>query len=181
MQKIDFKNYPSTISPINGTNLNLMQDNVEDEFDIKDSEIGDLSNLNTPSNSSLVDAINEVFNKVKQDTLYESTNGTTGNITLSDSAANYDAIEILFGADGYNFYTKIYDPDGKHFGLMTPYVSGSNANQYLYTSSYLISGTQIQFETASNTGINSSNSIFDFGTNSYIRIYKVIGYKKEGD
>ncbi len=36
MEKIDFENYPSTNSPINGTNLNLLQDNVEDALsDVK--------------------------------------------------------------------------------------------------------------------------------------------------
>ena len=33
MQKINFENKPSTNSPINGTNLNLLQDNVEDAID----------------------------------------------------------------------------------------------------------------------------------------------------
>lgn len=33
MQKIDFKNKPNTDSPINADNLNLLQDNIEDEFD----------------------------------------------------------------------------------------------------------------------------------------------------
>ena len=33
MQKIDFKNYPNTDSPINGTNLNTLQNNVEEAID----------------------------------------------------------------------------------------------------------------------------------------------------
>lgn len=33
MQKINFTNWPSTDSPINGTNLNTLQDNVEDAID----------------------------------------------------------------------------------------------------------------------------------------------------
>ena len=33
MQKINFEDKPSTNSPINGTNLNLLQDNVEDAID----------------------------------------------------------------------------------------------------------------------------------------------------
>ena len=36
MEKINFENYPSTNSPINATNLNLLQDNVEDALsDVK--------------------------------------------------------------------------------------------------------------------------------------------------
>lgn len=53
MEKIDFENYPSTNSPINATNLNLLQDNVEDD-------IGILNSLNTTDKSNLVNAINEV-------------------------------------------------------------------------------------------------------------------------
>lgn len=37
MQKINFENYPSTNSPINATNLNQIQTNVETEFNKNDS------------------------------------------------------------------------------------------------------------------------------------------------
>lgn len=60
MEKINFENKPSTNTPINATNLNLLQDNIEDEFDIKDAEIGDLNSLNTTDKSNLVIAINEI-------------------------------------------------------------------------------------------------------------------------
>lgn len=33
MQKINFQNLPNTTTPINATNLNLLQDNIEDVFD----------------------------------------------------------------------------------------------------------------------------------------------------
>ena len=33
MKKINFENKPSTVSPINATNLNALQDNVEDAID----------------------------------------------------------------------------------------------------------------------------------------------------
>lgn len=39
MEKINFENYPSTNSPINGTNLNLLQDNVEDAINEKNTNI----------------------------------------------------------------------------------------------------------------------------------------------
>ena len=44
MQKINFQNLPSTISPINDVNLNLLQDNVEDAitdlFEVGSNENG---------------------------------------------------------------------------------------------------------------------------------------------
>lgn len=39
MQKINFENYPSTNSPINATNLNTIQTNVENEFLVEDDKI----------------------------------------------------------------------------------------------------------------------------------------------
>ena len=159
MEKINFQN---NITKANAETMNTFQDNIEKA----------ISNVQNNINQ-----LEETINNYLPTTLFENESGLTGNITLSDSTANYNSIEIMYGADNYYFYTKIYNPNGKHFGLMTPYVSSANENQYLYTSSYLINGSQIQFEKASNTGINSSNSIFDFGTDSYIKIYKVLGYK----
>lgn len=53
MEKINFQDYPSTDTPINSTNLNGLQDNVE-------ADIGDLTNLATTSRSNLVSAINNL-------------------------------------------------------------------------------------------------------------------------
>lgn len=58
MQKINFQDLPSTSTPIDSTNLNLLQQNVEDD-------IGDLSTLNTTEKSSLVGAINSIINSNK--------------------------------------------------------------------------------------------------------------------
>ena len=33
MQKINFQNLPNTTTPVNATNLNALQENVEDVFD----------------------------------------------------------------------------------------------------------------------------------------------------
>ena len=42
MEKINFENYPSTNSPINATNLNLLQDNIEDDIMNVKNSIGNL-------------------------------------------------------------------------------------------------------------------------------------------
>ena len=178
MEKINFENYPSTNSPINGTNLNLLQDNIEDEFDIKDSEIGNLNSLNTTDKSNLVNAINEVNNKTISTILYENENGATGNITLTESVSNYSILEIVYGCDGYYFYTKIYSPNNKSIGLMANYNADSTPGRiYLYTSNYTINGSTVTFNSANNKYLTEQNAIATFGTNSYVRIYKAIGYK----
>lgn len=178
MQKINFENYPSTNSPINGTNLSLLQDNVEKEFDIKDSEVGDLNSLDTNDKSNLVNAINEVNNNTISNILYENENGATGSITLTESVSNYSILEIVYGCDGYYFYTKIYSLNNKSIGLMANYNADSIPGRiYLYTSNYTINGSTVTFNSANNKYLTEHNAIATFGTNSYVRIYKVIGYK----
>ena len=56
MEKINFENKPNITTPINATNLNSLQDNVE-------NDIGLLNSLNTTDKSNLVGAINEVNSK----------------------------------------------------------------------------------------------------------------------
>lgn len=177
MEKINFENYPSTNSPINGTNLNLLQDNIEDEFDIKDSEIGNLNSLNTTDKSNLVNAINEANNKTISTILYENENGATGNITLTRNVSNYNSLEIIYGCDGYYFYTKIYLPTNKNIGLLACYCADNTPERvYMYTSNYTINNSSVKFNFASNKYLTESNTVSSFGTNSYVRIYKVIGY-----
>ena len=67
MKKINFENYPSTNSPINGTNLNLLQDNIEDD-------IGLLNDLNTTDKSNLVNAVNEINDITKGILLWQNQN-----------------------------------------------------------------------------------------------------------
>ena len=148
MEKINFENKPSTNTPINATNLNTLQNNIEN-------------------------AINEYL----PITLFENESGLTGNITLNDNVSNYSFIEIIYGCDGYYFYSKFENANGKKVGFITPYVSTDNGNLFLYTSNYEIFGNEINFLTCSNVYVNTSNTIGDYGNNSYIRIYKVFGYK----
>ena len=170
MEKINFENYPSTQTPINGTNLNLLQNNVEDD-------IGLLSNLNTTDKSNLVNAINESNNKTISKILYEYEYGATGNITLTRNVSNYNSLEIIYGCDGYYFYTKIYLPTNKNIGLLACYCADNTPERvYMYTSNYTINNSSVKFNYASNKYLTESNTVSSFGTNSYVRIYKVIGY-----
>lgn len=54
MEKINFQDLPSTSTPIDSDNLNLLQQNVEDD-------LGILQNLNTTEKTNLVGAINELI------------------------------------------------------------------------------------------------------------------------
>lgn len=140
-------------------------------------EFKNLPDTSTPLNA---ENLNHNFNELLPVTLYENQDGTTANLTLKETSANYGAVEIMYGCDGYHFSTgKIYNPDGKKTGLFTPSVSETTDERiFVYTSDWQISGSNINFIKASNKYLTESNSISSFGTNSYIRIYKVVGYKE---
>lgn len=72
MEKINFEDLPSKNTPINATNLNQIQTNVENEFEktnnnvsTLDTKVGDLTTLNTTDQTSAVNAINEVNTKLE--------------------------------------------------------------------------------------------------------------------
>ena len=120
------------------------------------------------------DYVNETFGGTE---LYYDENGTTGDVTLNDSAANYNCIEIHYkDNDGYKNSTKIEEPNGTTALLL----SGSFAvnNCYIKGRNITISGTSIVTTGSSKnnygqyTGVSSG-----YSNTNYIYIYKVIGYK----
>ncbi len=97
MEKINFENKPSTNTPINANNLNLLQDNIEDEFDIKDAEIGDLNSLNTTDKSSLVGAINEINSKFDVSNITPILSACINNENTNIGLKEIDNLLILSG------------------------------------------------------------------------------------
>lgn len=143
MEKITFENLPSTNTPLNATNLNLLQTNVE--------------------------------NAINGYVLYNNDTGSVGTITLSDSAANYDYIEIFYSKNrAYNSSTKIYKPNGKTASLITGYRSGSNFIQ-MQIAIIEINGTSIT-KTAPAL-INFDNGVFNIFDTDEMSIHRVVGYK----
>ena len=120
----------------------------------------------------------ETINNLKEVNLYENTSGSTGTVTLNDDASNYSSIEIMCGADSVYFSTgKIYSPDGKTIATGMQKIRSSNNFLDFYTSNWTISSNKITFVKASNKYLNDSNGVATAGTNAYVRIYKVVGYK----
>lgn len=99
MQKINFQDYPNTTTPINATNLNQLQTNVENS----------INNLGT--------------------VLYSNSNGTTGNVTLNDSTSNYSYLEVYYHKSNCYNSTKIANPNGKVFQAVITNLYQSNAFQ----------------------------------------------------
>lgn len=108
--------------------------------------------------------------------LYNNDSGTTGTITLSDNADNYDCLEIYYlsTSDSTTGYaqnsTKIYNIGDKTNFLITGYLGTSSFN--LKVALIGISGNQITKQYGAyefNDNMHSSSN--------YIGITKVIGYR----
>lgn len=108
--------------------------------------------------------------------LYQNTSGAMGTITLNQSAANFDFIEIyvLSTSDSGTGYaqncTRVWSPNGKTAWLTTGYCSSGAYN--LKLCSALISGNQIT-RPYGHWEFNANEQ----STTNYIGITRVIGYK----
>lgn len=97
--------------------------------------------------------------------------GTVGNVTLSDSSANYSAIEVYAQKSGCWGSTKIYSPNGKQFGLSIHNAYDTTAIQQLF-GNYTISGNTI----VKNRELYMNDNGTPMSSND-IAIQFVIGYK----
>lgn len=110
--------------------------------------------------------------------LYESTNGSNGNITLNDSVTNYKYIEILYRNNDSVFNSvKIETPNGKVVSLSALTVTGGVI--YAKTKAVAINNNTISTKWTNGHveyRIDGAGCTH-LGTNNYIYITKVIGYK----
>ena len=118
-------------------------------------------------------------------TLYNNASGTTGNVTLSETSANFTYLEIYFGLvnedSGGTSYTtmkstKIYAPNGKKTNLegLTYHENVTIAQLGIVTIT--ISGTSLTRGTERYINVpNNSNPTI--GTQTKIKIYRVVGYR----
>ncbi|MEE0865504.1 MAG: hypothetical protein U0L98_01705 [Clostridia bacterium] len=106
--------------------------------------------------------------------LYSNTTGTTGNVTLSDSVANYDYIEIQCKRTGFIYSSgKIYNANGKTISL-----TASNATEehiYLYSKLIQINGNTITAVRSKLMYLNDQMQAFVTDNDNYIT--RVVGYK----
>ena len=120
--------------------------------------------------------LNNIINN--SDTLYENTDGTTGNVSLSKSITNYDYLDIVYGDNTrkmvqriatnstiFNLSRQIIDTDKNLFFRNAQYTLSSNSISVQYFNAYTIYAT-------------NNNIVFETSTASGVTIFKVIGYKK---
>lgn len=170
MNKITFKDLPSTETPINAENLNLMQENIESAV---------------TENAEKIDNLETQMVTTEGKVLYENTSGSAEDITLTDSSANYDYIEIFFRTNDrvYNS-TKVYSPNGKTVDLTSVfahYNSSEGMRVYIKVKIVTINESIISQVTAneivSAAQVKITNSAVTSGASNNIHITRVVGYK----
>lgn len=125
--------------------------------------------------------------------LYSSSTGNVGTVTLSQSAANFSYLEIFYtdnnGRQGNS--VRIDSPNGKYVTLdcIEPSTTNTDPRVYLRTSGWTISGTSMTVGrsdlSGANRGVygqmyphaNGTNIDVKVTANNYIKIVKVLGYK----
>lgn len=111
-----------------------------------------------------------------QKVLYENTSGSNSNITLSDSAANYEYIEIFYKNNDNAFSSvKVYQPNNKKVSLISHDNNAKNIAWVKFTL-FVISGNIIRFGNGVEIKLAASNAITaSSGNLNYIT--RVVGYK----
>lgn len=141
-----------TTPAINDTNLNQMQTNIEN-----------------------------AINALKPVVLYTNNTGTTGNVTLSETAANFEYLEIFYlslsdSGTGYaQNSTKVYQPNNKSAWLTTGYAdSRESADTFnVKICAINISGTSLTKTYGGGWEFSDDNK---YKSNN-IAITRVLGYR----
>lgn len=149
MDKINWINGQAGGTPLSAENLNLMQDNIED-------------------------AIDDSQTLIEGTTLYSNSEGTAGDITLTDNLSNYSKVEIVYYVsygDGNVYSTTGKIPVSSRIHLSSLFI-GANSQFNSYCKRLNASGTQITV--GSDRRYISTGGGTD-GTYTYIT--EIIGYK----
>jgi len=148
MEKIIFKNYPDTTTPLSAENLNLLQTYIE----------------NAINNTLPIE-------------LYSDADGSNTDITLSDSTENYSYLELFYsyGATGPINSTKVYSPNNKKIILQINHLS--NGFLYPTIAIYDISNDTITKTEEERWRISTSGNATRTTNTTAIYVTKVIGYK----
>lgn len=137
--------------------------------------------LSTPISAEILNLLQDnVENAINGTTLYNSSTGTVQNVTLSQSVANFNSIEIYYArrkSDGtYEHSSKRIDtPNGKTVNLDMVRFS-SSATMQVAAKQIKISGTSITVVGYDSVNITSNNAMSGYSNSDSIYIMKVVGY-----
>ena len=159
----------TTSTPINPTNLNHIEDGIANSLTTEDIKT-------TQTNSDTATYSCNYIESLKGEVIYSS-GGVADSLTLNKSATGYKYIEVFYTSDGIYQSVKFeYEADRK-FSTTNIYTSDENSREYIYNSTWKINANQITRISSRNNFLNSDNTVGNYGSNPYILIYKVIGYK----
>ena len=106
--------------------------------------------------------------------LYNSTNGTAGTVTLSDSVENYTYLEIFYRSSGDNACgsVKVFSPNGKlvHLGTVH-YIADYDYAKFALVN---VAGSMITFSQNYQITLKSNGSTYS--AENAIYITRVVGY-----
>lgn len=109
--------------------------------------------------------------------IYSNSSGSTGTITLLETAANFSFLEIHYGNINYQLTTRVFDPNNKKVPLFFDYMVNSTTHQIL-TKKVTISAKSITTDTSySGYGNIIDGGTIYVGTENSVKIYYVIGFK----
>ena len=112
--------------------------------------------------------------------LYYNSSGTTGNVTLSESAANFYFIDIFFSNwDGYRDCVRVYAPNGNSAVLSNAVYKNEGTATYVRNKVVTISGTSVSVVSNRNgeAEVRQNNSCSAIDSTGVIKIYAVWGWK----
>lgn len=129
-------------------------------------------------NNVYLDNINSNNIQLKAIALYSNSAGTTGTITLSQTAADFNFLEIIYAKENCFHSARLSAPNNRRANLqLFERAIDTNIQQLIYAD-VTISGTTISktYVGSINFGTNGS-LIGGSASDNTISIYKVLGYK----
>lgn len=156
-------------TPINPTNLNHIEDGIANSLTPENIKTTQTNSDNATYSCNYIESL-------KGEVLYSS-GGVADSFTLTKSATGYKYIEVFYTSDEIYQSVKFeYEADRK-FSTTNIYTSDENSREYIYNSTWKINANQITRISTRNNFLNPDNTVGSYGSNPYILIYKVIGYK----
>lgn len=154
MEKINFVNNQQPA--LNATNLNKLQDNVENSID-------------------------ELDNSIIGEVLYENSTGTLTSLTVNVDLTGYKKIVLELVSNAYTEwfkteYLEIYNPQNKSYTKSFAFYNHSNNRVYVVCPRYVISYNNTITIENNQAGAVGANEAYTAAADCF-KITKVIGYK----
>lgn len=124
---------------------------------------------------SIAPTIEARFEKIEPVVLYDNASGTNGTVALSESAENFEYLEVYAycGNSKRSTSVKVASPNGKTAVLFIPW--GSASANWEYRGAWAISGTTMTCSV--NHTYNPGTSATASAATNEMYVYRVVGYR----